>query len=205
MHGIRQFLDIGSGLPAGRDTHEVAQAIAPESRVFYADNDPMALAHARALLASSPEGALGYLDADIRDTATILTRAGQVLDFTQPAAVLLLAVLDHLPEVDEIRQILTRLLAAVPPGSFLAISHTASDIYSAEMAEMIRRLNEHLGEGSYAARPRAAVARFFDGLDLLAPGVVRVTQWHPQSELEPAMKAALWGGVARKAASPGRG
>jgi hypothetical protein len=202
--GIRQFLDIGAGLPAARNTHEVAQSIAPESRVVYADNDPMVLSHARALLASSPQGATAYVDADLRDIATILTQAAQILDFTQPVAIMLLAVLDHLPGLDQARRILARLLAAVPPGSFLVISHAASDIDPGETAEMIGRLNQHLAEDSYVGRPREAIARFFDGLDLVRPGVVKVTQWHPRSEMEARARTSMWGGVARKPGTPGQ-
>jgi hypothetical protein len=196
--GIRQFLDIGAGLPAAPNTHEVAQSIAPESRIVYVDNDPMVLSHARALLTSSPQGVTACLDADLRDTGTILTQAVGVLDFTQPVAILLLTVLDYITGLDQARRIVARLLAAVPPGSFLVISHAASDIDPAQMAEMIERLNGHLAQASYVARPRHVVMRFFDGLDLAGPGVVKVTQWHPRSEIESAMKTSLWGGVARK-------
>jgi len=195
---VRQFLDIGAGLPTAPNTHEVAQSIAPESRVIYVDNDPMVLSHGRALVTGSPQGVTAYVDADLRDPDAILTQAAQTLDFTQPVAILLLAVMDHIPGLDQARQIVARLLAAVPPGSFLVISHTASDIDPAETAEMIRRLNEHLAEASCVGRPHDVVTRFFDGLDLVAPGVVRVAQWHPRSEIESAMTTSLWGGVARK-------
>jgi O-methyltransferase involved in polyketide biosynthesis len=199
--GIRQFLDIGAGLPTARNTHQVAQSIAPESRVVYVDNDPMVLSHARALLTSSPQGGIAYVDADLRDDATIVTQAAEVLDLTQPVAIMLLAVLDHIPGLDEIQRSLARLLAAVPPGSFLVISHAASDIDPEPMAEMIGRLNEHLAEGNYVGRPREVVARFFDGLDLVAPGVVKVAQWHPRSKMESETRTSLWGGVARKPGS----
>src|SRR6266851_5308629 len=205
QRGIRQFLDIGSGLPAAPNTHEVAQSIAPASRIVYVDNDPMVLSHARALLTSGPQGVTAYVDADLRDPAAILTQAAAVLDFTEPAAILLLAVLDHIPGLDQARQILAQLLAAVPPGSFLVISHAASDIDPDETAEMIGRLNEHLAEGNFTGRPRDVVARFFDGLDPVAPGVVKVTQWHPRSELTASARTSLWGGMARKPGSSGRG
>ncbi len=204
-HGIRQFLDIGAGLPTAPNTHEVAQSIAPDSRVVYVDNDPMVLSHARALLASSPQGVTAYVDADLRDADAILTQAAEVLDFTQPVAILLLAVLDHIPGLAEARRVVARLIAAVPTGSFLVISHAASDIDPAQMAEMIERLNGHLAEASYVARPREEVTGFFDGLVLVGPGVVKVTQWHPRSEMESAMTTSLWGGVARKPGSSGRG
>jgi hypothetical protein len=205
MYGIRQFLDIGAGLPAAPNTHEVAQSIEPASRVVYADNDPMVLSHARALLASDPQGVIAYVGADVRDTDTILIQAAGILDFTQPTAILLLAVLDHISDLDEARRIVARLLAAVPPGSFLVISHVASDIDPDETAEMISRLNERLAEPSFVGRPCDAVARFFDGLDLVGPGVVKVTQWHPRSELTARARTSLWGGMARKPESSGRG
>jgi hypothetical protein len=196
--GIRQFLDIGAGLPAWPNTHEVAQSIAPESRIVYVDNDPMVLSHARALLSSTPQGITACVDADLRDTAAVLTQAAGALDFTQPVAILLLAVLDHVPGLDQARQIVARLLAAVPPGSFLVISHAASDIDPDETSEMIRILNEHLAEARYVGRPRDMVARFFDGLELVQPGVVKITKWHPRSGMEARGPASLWGGVARK-------
>jgi hypothetical protein len=196
--GIRQFLDIGAGLPAAYNTHEVAQAIAPESRIAYVDNDPMVLCHARALLSSTPQGMTAYVDADLRDTAAVLTEAAEALDFTRPVAVMLLAVLDHIPDLDQARCTVASLMAAVPPGSFLVISHAASDIDPEKTAEMIGRLNEHLAEGNYIGRPRDVVARFFDGLELVEPGVVKVSQWQPRSWLESRGPAFLWGGVAGK-------
>jgi O-methyltransferase involved in polyketide biosynthesis len=196
--GIRQFLDVGAGLPTACNTHEVAQSIAPASRVVYVDNDPMVLCHARALLTSTPEGITAYVDADLREVAAVLTQAAEALDFTRPVAIILLAVLDLIPDLDQARSIVASLMAAVPPGSFLVISHAASDIDPAETAEMIGRLNEHLAEGNYIGRPRDVVARFFDGLELVEPGVVKVTQWQPRSWLEARGPAFLWGGVAGK-------
>ncbi len=196
--GIRQFLDIGTGLPAKENTHEVAQAVAPECRIVYVDNDPLVLSHARALLTSGPEGATSYLDADLRDPDDLLAQAAGTLDFSRPIAVMLLAVLHYVPGLAEAQQIVARLAGTVPPGSFLAISHAASDIDAEEMAEMIRRMNEHLGEGLHVGRPREVVARFFDGLDLVEPGVVQVTRWRPDSELQAQGPTSLWGGIARK-------
>ena len=196
--GIRQFLDIGTGLPTANNTHEVAQSVAPESRIVYVDNDPLVLSHARALLTSSPEGVTAYLDADLRDTYEILERAAGTLDFAQPVAIMLLAILHYIPDLDEARRIVARLTGAVAPGSYLAISHAASDISAEEMAEMIRRMNEHLAEGNHVGRPRHVVAQFFDGLDLVEPGVVKVTEWHPASAVEAEGPTSLWGGVARK-------
>ncbi len=196
--GIRQFLDIGTGLPTVSNTHQVAQDVAADSRIVYVDNDPLVLSHARALLTSTPEGVTAYLDADLRDTDAILAEAAETLDFGQPVAIMLLAILHYIPDLDEAEQIVARLTSAVPAGSFLAISHAASDISPDEMAEMIRRMNEHLAEGNHVGRPREVVARFFTGLDLVDPGVVKVTQWRPASDIEAAGPTSLWGGVARK-------
>jgi hypothetical protein len=196
--GVRQFLDIGTGLPTASNTHEVAQSMAPESRIVYVDNDPLVLSHARALLTSSPEGVTAYLDADLRDTDQILERAAETLDFTEPVAIMLLAILHYIPDLDEAQRIVARLIRAVPSGSYLTISHAASDISPEEMAEMIRRMNQHLAEGNHVGRTREVVAQFFDGLDVLEPGVVKVTQWRPESLVEAEGPTSLWGGVARK-------
>ncbi len=196
--GIRQFLDVGTGLPTASNTHEVAQSVAPESRIVYVDNDPLVLSHARALLTSSPEGVTAYLDADLRDTDEILELAAETLDFSQPVAIMLLAILHYIPDLDEAQAIVARLVGAVPSGSYLVVSHAASDISPEQMAEMIKRLNEHLAEGNHVGRPRHVVAQFFDGLDLVEPGVVKVTQWRPASRVEAEGPTSLWGGVARK-------
>jgi O-methyltransferase involved in polyketide biosynthesis len=196
--GVRQFLDIGTGLPAANSIHKVAQSLAPECRVVYVDNDPVVLSHARALLKSAPEGVTAYLDADLRDTDRILKLAADTLDFTQPVAIMLLAILHYIPDLDEAQRIVARLVGAVPSGSYVTVSHAASDIAPQEMAEMIRRMNEHLAEGNHVGRPRDVVARFFDGLDLVEPGVVKVTEWRPASELEARAATSLWGGVGRK-------
>jgi O-methyltransferase involved in polyketide biosynthesis len=196
--GIRQFLDLGTGLPSANNTHEVAQAAALESRIVYVDNDPLVLTHARALMASSPEGATNYLEADVRDTSLILQHAAGTLDFTRPIAIMMLAILHYIPDLAEAQGIVTRLAEAVPPGSYIAISHTSSEIDPEAMGELIRRMNEHMAEPDLVGRDRETVARFFDGLDLVEPGVVKVTEWRPDSELEASAPASLWGGVARK-------
>jgi hypothetical protein len=196
--GIRQFLDIGTGLPTANNTHEVAQSIAPQSRIVYVDNDPLVLSHARALLTSSPEGVTAYLDADLRDTDEILAQAADTLDFAQPVGIMLLAILHYIPDLAEAQRIVARLISAVPPGSYLTISHAASDISPEEMAEMIKRMNQHLAEGNHVGRPREVVTQFFDGLELLEPGVVKVTEWRPESKVEAEGPTSLWGGVARK-------
>ena len=195
--GIRQFLDIGTGLPTASNTHEVAQSVAPASRIVYVDNDPLVLSHARALLTSTREGATAYLDADLRDPDQILAQAAQTLDFTKPVAIMLVAVMHFIPEFDDAQQIVARLLDAAPPGSFLVLSHAASDIAAEEMAEMVRRLNEQLPEKT-TLRNRVEVTALFDAIELVEPGVVRVPDWRPDTELEATSPAALWGGVARK-------
>ena len=195
--GITQFLDIGTGIPAANNTHEVAQDVAPESRVVYVDNDPIVLAHARALLVGGPEGRTDYLDADLRDTGKILERARDLLDFSQPVAVMLVAVLHLIGPEDHPYSIVSQLMDAVPPGSYLLLSHVASDIEPEKMAEMGKRLNRLLAQKGYY-RSQAEVADFFAGLDLVEPGVVPVQHWRQDSEIEGARKAAMWGGVARK-------
>ena len=195
--GIRQFLDIGTGLPSANNTHEVAQAVAPEARVVYVDNDPIVLAHARALLTSSPEGATAYLDADIRDMDTILDGAAEVLDFSKPVAVMLVAVLHMLRDEEDPRGVVTRLMSAVPPGSFLVVSHLASDVQPETMAEMGRRLNESMTQ-QVTMRSKDEVTRFFDGLSLVEPGVVRTHEWRPDTPRDAKTPGVLWAGVARK-------
>ena len=195
--GIRQFLDIGTGIPTANNTHEVAQSVAPESRIVYVDNDPIVLAHARALLTSGPHGATSYIDADLRETGKILEGAADTLDFSQPVAVMLMAILQHIPADDDPYRIVATLMDAVPPGSYLAISHPASDIEPEQMAKMAERLNQMMAE-KVSFRDQAEVARFFRGLELAEPGLVRAQLWRPDSELTAASPAALWGGVARK-------
>jgi hypothetical protein len=195
--GIRQFLDIGTGLPTANNTHEVAQATVPSSRIVYVDNDPLVLAHARALLTSTPEGATAYLDADLRETEKILEQAAVILDFGQPVAIMLIAVLHYIPDLAEARDIIARLLAAVPPGSFIAISHAGSDLFPHEIAAFEKNLNEYLPGDRHVARPREDVALFFADTTLLAPGVVRVSEWRPATT-DTTAHTTLWGGVGRK-------
>jgi hypothetical protein len=195
--GVRQFLDIGTGLPAANNTHEVAQSVAPECRVVYVDNDPVVLAHARALLAGGPEGATAYIDADLRDPAAIVAAAAEVLDFSRPVAVMLVAILQHISDEDDPYGIVARLAACVPPGSYLALSHPARDIHAAAMAEIADRMNELILE-KVTFRDQAEVQRFFDGLELVEPGVVPVPQWRPVSEVEAASPTVMWGGVGCK-------
>jgi hypothetical protein len=197
QRGIRQFLDIGTGIPASSNTHEVAQSVVPEARVVYVDNDPMVLAHARALLSSSEQGATDYLDADLRDTGKILEAARRTLDFSQPVAVMLIAVLHLIGDADDPAAIVAQLMEAVPAGSTLAISHVPNDMHMGAMSDMSDRLNRLLSQPS-TYRSQAEVTGFFAGLELVEPGVVPIQRWRPDTEEEAAAVAAMWGGVAVK-------
>ena len=198
--GIRQFLDVGTGIPTAANTHEVAQRVAPDSRIVYVDNDPMVLAHARALLTSTAEGKCSYIDADIRDPDKILADAGEVIDFTRPVAVVLMAVLQFVPDADDPYGLVRRLMAAMPDGSYLVISHPAADIQAAAMAGMATRLNQLMAQ-QVKPRSKAEVTAFFDGLDLVEPGVIRCPEWRPDRPEDAAGKSTMWGGVAEKPAS----
>ena len=196
-HGIRQFLDIGTGLPTASNTHQVAQAAAPESRIVYVDNDPIVLLHARALLTSTSEGATAYIDADLRDTDEIMAAAARTLDFSQPVAVMLLIVLHMIPDDDDPYGIVARLMGPLAPGSHLVISHPANDVRPAAMAEMAKRVNARLGPARGTMRDRAAITRFFDGMELAEPGVVQPQRWRPVGPV-PGAEVTAWCGVARK-------
>jgi hypothetical protein len=197
--GIWQFLDIGTGLPSADNTHEVAQAIAPRSRVVYVDNDPVVLAHARALLTSDTQGVTGYLDADARDVDRILAEAQKLLDFSQPVGVMLVAVLQFIEDKDAPHQLVARLIEAVPPGSYLVVSHPPSDMQrlAPGLAEAVAKLSQVMAQ-RVTPRSREQVTRFFDGVDLVEPGVVPIQQWRPDSDTEAAARAGMWGGVGRK-------
>ncbi len=197
--GIRQFLDIGTGLPSADNTHEVAQAAAPQSRVVYVDNDPVVLGHARALLTSGPEGATGYLDADARDIGRILAEAAKLLDFSRPVGVMLVAVLQFVEDKDDPYGIVAQLIEAVPPGSFVVISHPPNDMGSMApgLVEALAKLNQSMAQ-RVTPRSREQVTRFFDGVDLIEPGVVPIQQWRPDSNAESRARAGMWGGVGRK-------
>ena len=195
--GIRQFLDIGTGIPAANNTHEVAHSAAPGCHVVYVDYDPVVLTHARALLTSSTPGAIDYIDADLRDPQTILRHAARTLDFSRPVAVMLIAIMHLIVDDDDPYGLVGQLLDAVPGGSYLALSQVASDIQAEQMAEAAKRYNR-LARETQRHRNRAEVARFFDGLDLVEPGLVPVQQWRPASDLEAGARSAMWGGVALK-------
>lgn len=194
--GIRQFLDIGTGLPTANNTHEVAQDVAPECRIVYVDNDPLVLVHARALLTSSPEGATDYVDADVRDPDKILRAAARTLDFDQPVAVMMLGILGNVPDTDGARSIVNRLVHAVPSGSYLVINDgTDTDERSVEA----QRVRSEAGD-PYCLRSPEEISRFFDGLELLEPGVVSTPRWRPEPSDPDETPAELhvYCGVARK-------
>ncbi|MGH3159470.1 MAG: SAM-dependent methyltransferase [Streptosporangiaceae bacterium] len=194
--GIRQFLDIGTGLPTVDNTHEVAQQVAADSRVVYVDNDPIVLAHARALLTSTPEGATAYVDADLRDTATVLDGAARTLDFGQPVAVMLLMILQYVPDSDDPWGIVKRLVDAVPSGSYLVVSDTAADIDAEIVAESARRYNQRLGSVRQTRRTKDEFTEFFTGLELGEPGVVPLPEWRALAKPEHHIRA--YAAVGRK-------
>ena len=196
--GIRQFLDIGTGLPTADNTHQVAQAIAPDSRIVYVDNDPLVLVHARALLTSTPEGACDYIDADMRDPGKILAEAERTLDFTQRVAVTMLGVVIFIEDDQDAYGIVRQFMDAVPAGSYLVLSHTITSPTMPDVDAAVAFWNEH-GTPKLTQRTPEQVTRFFDGLDLLEPGVVSCSRWRPEATPwgEPA-EVAMYGGVGRK-------
>jgi S-adenosyl methyltransferase len=195
--GIRQFLDIGTGIPTANNTHEVAQGLAPECRVVYADIDAIVLAHARALLTSTPEGATSFIDADLRDTPAILAEAHRVLDLSQPVALMLLMILHMVTDADDPHAAVSRILCALPAGSYLVVSHPPSDVLPEEVAKVSDRLNERMGGPKMTARSRAQVGRFFAGLELVEPGLVQVHEWRPP-EVQTELDGSMWCAVGKK-------
>jgi O-methyltransferase involved in polyketide biosynthesis len=200
-YGIRQFLDIGTGLPTAENTHEVAQRIAPQARIVYVDNDPIVLTHARALLTSSAEGRTDYIAADLRDPDLILAAAERTLDFSQPVAVLLIGVLHFVPDRDDPFGTVARLMSAVPSGSFLVVGHASSDQQAEAAAEGSRRYNDK-SVAPITMRSRDQVARFFDGLEMLEPGFVSMGDWWPEDQRDAEAASAMPGsgyvGIGRK-------
>ena len=195
--GIRQFLDVGTGIPAANNTHEIAQRAAPDSRIVYVDNDPIVLTHARALLAGGPEGSIQYIDGDLRDVASVIGAAAKTLDLTRPAALLLLGVLHLVQEAEGPYEIVARLMDALPSGSYLVVSHPASDIHPGQ-AEAQRRYTERVSTPQ-TLRTRAEVSRFYEGLALVSPGLVYVHSWRPgPDDIVPPNGVSACGGVARK-------
>jgi hypothetical protein len=195
--GLRQFLDIGTGMPTNRNIHEVAQSIAPRSRVVYVDHDPIVLTHARALLTSAPEGVTDYLEADLREPGKILAEAAQTLDFSRPVAIMLIAVLHLILDRDDPYDLVGQLVDAAVPGSYVVISHAASDLDTGAMISMTNRLNELMAQQA-VPRTHREVAAFFAGLDLVEPGLVRIPEWRPASVSDTAVRAQMWGAIGRK-------
>ncbi|MFG3256919.1 SAM-dependent methyltransferase [Streptomyces sp. NPDC048172] len=177
-HGVRQFLDVGTGLPTVDNTHEVAQRVVPSARIVYVDHDPLVLTHARALLTSTPEGVTQYLDADLREPETILEGAAGTLDLAEPVALILLGITAHITD-DSAYDLVARLLDPLAPGSFLVLCDDTEVVDPAAMSEMIRQWND-AGDNPRVNRSPAELARFFDGLEMLPPGLVSVSRWRPE-------------------------
>ncbi|UYQ61872.1 SAM-dependent methyltransferase [Streptomyces peucetius] len=196
--GIRQFLDVGTGLPTADNTHEVAQRVAPDARIVYVDSDPLVLTHARALLTSTPAGRTAYLDADLYDPESIIKAAGGTLDLSQPVALMILNTLGHVAEYDRAKELVGRLMAGLPSGSYLVISDS-----TATSEGMIAASAAYNSSGAvpYYVRGVDEIAGFFDGLDLVEPGVVQVTRWRPETDDPSAAEAPAvdaYGAVGRK-------
>jgi hypothetical protein len=199
--GVRQFLDIGTGLPSPNNTHEVAQGVAPASRIVYVDNDQIVLTHARALLTSAPDGQTAYISADLRDTRTVLAEAAKTLNFARPVALMFLMTLQYIPDADDPYRIVRRYLDAMAPGSFLVISDPIIEGDEEVLVESAKRMNEGMGgKTTQTRRSPEAMARFFDGLELLAPGLVALDQWRPDPyDPKGGPEIPARAGVARKA------
>ena len=179
--GIRQFLDIGTGLPTASNTHQVAQQVAPESRIVYADNDPLVLVHARALLTSTPQGACDYLDADVRDPGAILAGAARTLDLARPVAIMMLGILNFVLDDGEAESVVRQLLDGVSAGSYLVISHPTTEVDAEPMTQAVQFWNQQ-GSAPMTLRTREEIMRFFDGMDLAEPGVVSCSRWRPEPD-----------------------
>jgi SAM-dependent methyltransferase len=197
--GIRQFLDIGSGIPTSPNAHEVAQGIAPDARIVYADNDPIVLAHARALLTSSPQGATAYLDADLHQPEEILAHPDlrRTLDLSQPVALVLAALLHFFPDSDDPHALLAPLIHALAPGSYLVMSHATIDFLPADVADRAARVTS---AEAIHTRSKSEFAAFFDGLQLVEPGIVPTVEWRAENEPQPrptALEGGCYGAVAR--------
>lgn len=193
--GVDQYLDIGTGIPTQPNLHQVVQSTVPSARVVYADNDPIVLTHAQALLVSHPDGATEYVEADVREPLTILEPARRVLDFDRPIALSLIGLVHFLPDPEKPHEILRTLVDALPSGSYLVLSHGSTDLIPG-LAERIHQEYER-GGMALQPRPRAEVLRFFEGLDLVDPGLVSATAWFKDTPAPPAPTSPIYVGVAR--------
>ena len=198
--GIRQFLDIGTGLPAPNSTHQVAQDIAPQCRIVYVDSDPLVLVHARALLTSGPQGSCDYVEADLRDTPAVLAGAARTLDFTRPVAVLLLAVLHFLADADDLAGVVAALARPLAPGGFVVISHLTADFAPGPVSAGVEAYTR-LVPTPLTPRSHTQISALFGGLPLVPPGVVPITEWRPAIGPSP-QTADLYAGVARTPEGP---
>ncbi|NMO53904.1 SAM-dependent methyltransferase [Actinoplanes sp. TBRC 11911] len=198
--GVRQFLDVGTGLPTADNTHQVAQRVAPESRIVYVDNDPLVLEQAQALLTSDPAGVTDYLHADLADPDTILRDAARTLDFRQPVALVLMGVLHHVPDTAAAYEIVDRLKDRLAPGSYLVINHATNAVLGAASDEAVAHYNQ-FGKPTITLRPPAEIIRFFDGWELLEPGVVSCSRWRPGAVDLDSDEVDEFGGMAHKGSS----
>jgi O-methyltransferase involved in polyketide biosynthesis len=195
--GVRQFLDIGTGLPTVDNTHEIAQRVAPAARIVYVDNDPLVLMHARALLTSRPGGRTDYVDADLRDTDAVVRGAAATLDFAAPIAITMLGILGHISDYDTARSIVRRLLDAVPAGSFLTVAD-GTNLFGGPGYDAAMEIWNASAEPPYRLRTPQEIAGFFDGLELAPPGVVSVPLWRPDPSPFPPAEVDNFGGVGKK-------
>jgi trans-aconitate methyltransferase len=195
--GILQFLDIGTGLPNVGNVHTVVQEVAPDARVVYVDNDPIVLAHAHLLLSDTEAGATSYVQGDLRDPDGIVAGAAATLDFDAPIAVILNAILHHIPDGDEPYRHVARLMEAVPAGSYLAISHLTDDMQSEEMAALARSVPAQ-ARYRFRSRTHAELSRFFEGLEMVEPGLVRIDEWRPDDPDGPVEGRYHYGGIGKK-------
>ena len=194
-YDVRQYLDIGTGLPTADNTHEVAQRHVPDARVLYVDNDPLVLVHARALLTATPPAVTAYSQADLREPDRILAEAAGTLDLSQPTALMLVAILHFIPDDNQAYEAVKHLLHALAPGSFLVLSHATYDPFDPYTVAAL----DNVGVGAFRPRTRAQVEQFFSGLNLISPGVQIVTDWpEPRDEAPPPEEVAVYGAVARK-------
>ncbi len=197
--GVRQFLDIGTGIPTEDNTHQVAQRLAPEARIVYVDHDSIVLAHSHKLLTSTPEGATAYIFGDLRDPGPVLDKAAETLDFGQPVAIMLFGVLHFFAPEEHPEQTIATLMGRLAPGSHLALTHLAGDVYGDQMAETFRELNQRMNQNVYL-RGQAEVGQLCGSLQLVGPGVVQLPQWRPgpTAEQQAPNPLPVWAAVARK-------